>query len=526
MRRVMNQQMELGEVRIESLDPEPKSRDDIPAVLRGLQHLYVDDETRARLFSLLEAEAVPGVDQTGGRPGMDLWRILVMAIFKQGLGIDFDRLHHHVNYDQQVRQFLCHGSLSDSDHYEMETVVRNVNLPGPELLSKVGHLVVESGHRISKKFGERLCGQCDSFVVETDVHYPTDTNLLWDSMRCLIRETARAAQQHEVGGWRQWKHLRDRVKDAFNRIRRQRQANAAPSRVEDYLCICEGLVKRAEQTLWQLSGQPGPELVRSCAGIQHCIKHARRQLDQVERRLIKGEVMPHAEKVFSIFEPHTRWISKGKAGRPVELGVPVCVVEDNYGFILQHEIMWEGGDGDIAVSIIKGAQKKYPDLGLCSFDRGFHSPQNRIRLDALLDDNVLPRKGRWSKSGRERETPDASIRRLNRRSTILNIAVLTGCVPTARMGLPVWWRCRWSRSTCIVLVWSCAGRSGRSCGARNGAALPDDTLLPFGISTLPRSGDGNLCTHHENPSFRLLAHPQNAPKNGPIDINPTLKTST
>ena len=229
-------------------------------------------------------------------------------------------------------------------------------------------------------------------------------------MRCLIRETARAAQQHDVGGWRQWKHLTARVKNAFNRIRRQRQANAEPSRVEDYRCLCEQLLRRAEQTLWQLSGQPGPELVRSCAGIQHYIKHARRQLDQVERRLIKGEVMPHSEKVFSIFEPHTRWISKGKAGRPVELGVPVCVVEDNYGFILQHEIMWEGGDGDIAVSIIKGAQKKYPDLGLCSFDRGFHSPQNRIRLDALLDDNVLPRKGRWSKSDRERETQDTFLK--------------------------------------------------------------------------------------------------------------------
>ena len=189
MRQVINPQMELGEVRIESIKLKPKSRDDIPAVLRGLQHLYVDDETRARLFSLLEAEAVPGVDQTVGRPGMDLWRILVMAILKQGLGIDLDRLHHYVNHDQLVRQFLCHGLLSDSDHYEMETVARNVNLPGPELLSKVGQLVVESGHRISKKLGERLRGRCDSFVVETDVHHPTDTNLLWDSMRCLIRET-------------------------------------------------------------------------------------------------------------------------------------------------------------------------------------------------------------------------------------------------------------------------------------------------------------------------------------------------
>ena len=411
MRQVMNPQMELGEVRIESIKLDPKSRDDVPAVLRGLQHLYADKETRARLFSLLEAEAMPGVDQTVGRPGMDLWRILVMAILKQGLGIDFDHLHHCVNHDQLMRQFLGHGSLLDSEHYEMKTVVRNVNLLSPELLSKVGQLVVESGHGVSKKkVGERLCGRCDSFVVETDVHHPTDTNLLWDSMRCLIRETARAAQQHEVGGWRQWKHLTARIKNAFNRIRRQRQANATPSRVEDYLCICEGLVERAEQTLWQLSGQPEPGLVRSCASIQHYIKHARRQLDQVERRLIKGEVIPHSEKVFSIFEPHTRWISKGKAGRPVELGVPVCVVEDNYGFILQHEIMWEGGDGDIAVSIIKGAQKKYPDLGLCSFDRGFHSPQNRIRLDALLDDNILPRKGRWSKSDRERETQDTFLK--------------------------------------------------------------------------------------------------------------------
>ena len=189
MRQVINPQMELGAVRIESIKLNPKSRDDIPTVLRGLQHLYADKETRARLFSLLEAEAMPGVDQTEGRPGMDLWRILVMAILKQGLGIDFDRLHHHVNYDQQVRLFLGHGSLLDSEHYEMETVVRNVNLPGPELLSKVGQLVVESGHRISKKLGERLRGRCNSFVVETDVYHPTDTNLRWDSMRCLIRET-------------------------------------------------------------------------------------------------------------------------------------------------------------------------------------------------------------------------------------------------------------------------------------------------------------------------------------------------
>ena len=63
--------------------------------------------------------------------------------------------------------------------------------------------------------------------------------------------------------------------------------------------------------------------------IEYYLGHAVRQIDHVERRLLKGETIPQDEKVFSIFESHTRWISKGKAGTPVELGVPVCVLEDN-----------------------------------------------------------------------------------------------------------------------------------------------------------------------------------------------------
>ena len=51
----------------------------------------------------------------------------------------------------------------------------------------------------------------------------------------------------------------------------------------------------------------------------------------------------HRKKRY-LFEEHTRWIQKGKAGVPVELGVPVCVIEDQYQFILDHKILWKGGD--------------------------------------------------------------------------------------------------------------------------------------------------------------------------------------
>ena len=102
MRHVRNPQMELGEIRIEDIRINLKSRDDIPALLLGLQHLYADEETRTRLFALLEEYMLPGVDRTVGRPGIEMWRILVMGVVMQGLGCDFDRLHELVTKQQPL----------------------------------------------------------------------------------------------------------------------------------------------------------------------------------------------------------------------------------------------------------------------------------------------------------------------------------------------------------------------------------------------------------------------------------------
>ena len=140
--------------------------------------------------------------------------------------------------------------------YEYQTVVDNVSLLTPELLSAVGRLVVESGHQVAKKKpGEPLRGRCDSFVVETDVHYPTDVNLLWDAMRCVLRETGRAAGEHAVKGWRQWRHLSQEVKKLFDKVRSTRRAKRHPERVEAYLARCRALVERAVETARRVTGQ-------------------------------------------------------------------------------------------------------------------------------------------------------------------------------------------------------------------------------------------------------------------------------
>ena len=402
MREVHRRQFQIGQVPIEKIWINPKSRDDIPAVLKGLQYIWSDEKLRARLFALLDEHIVPETDRTVGRPGMELWQVLVLGVLKQGLGCDFDRLHDLANHHETIRAFLGHSDFGDRTRYEYQRVVDNVSLLTPELLSAVGQLVVESGHKVAKKKpGEPLRGRCDSFVVETDVHYPTDVSLLWDAMRCLLRETGRASGEHAVGGWRQWRYLTREVRSLFHRVRSTRRAKRHPERVEAYLARCRGLVERAVDTLDALRN-PGVDAV-TCGSIEGYVAHALRQIDQVERRLVRGETIPHEEKVFSIFEEHTRWVSKGKAGTPVELGVPVALIEDQYQFILHHEILWQGADVDVAVPLVQKAQARYPALRACSFDRGFHSPDNRVGLDALLDLNALPKKGRLSNVDRERE---------------------------------------------------------------------------------------------------------------------------
>ena len=410
MRNLRNPQLERGEVRIEDIELDIKCRDDVPALLSGLQYLYSQEAFRDRLFALMDEYILPGVNRKVGRPGMSMWSILVMGVVKQGLGCDFDRLHDLANQHMAIRQFLGHADIGDKTRYHYQTLVDNVSLLTPKLLGKVNQLIVQAGHTVvGKKPGAPLRGRCDSFVVEANVHYPTDVNLLKDATRCMLRDAARAASRHDVPGFRQRKRLQKSLNKRFNKIRNIRRAS--PKHIKAYLGYCAELVGRVEALLVELVAKG--ESPRKIKKIAYFLKHAVKQINLIDRRILKGETIPHNEKVFSIFEPHTRWISKGKAGRPVELGVQVCIVECQYQFILHYEIMWEGSDVDFAVPMVVTTKELFPDFCAASFDRGFHSQANRARLDEELVDNVLPKKGYLSKADQDREQGEtfAAMRR-------------------------------------------------------------------------------------------------------------------
>ena len=183
MRKFLNPRLERGEVRIEDIELDHKCRDDLSAILIGIQYLYSQEDLRERLFTLLDKYILPGTNRKVGRPGMDMWRIPVMGLLKQGLNRDYDRLHDLVNQHSDVRRFPGHAVIGDNYRYNYQTIKDNVSLLKPKLLEEVNQSVVESGHKISgKESDEILRGRCDSFVVETNVHYPTDVNLLWDAL--------------------------------------------------------------------------------------------------------------------------------------------------------------------------------------------------------------------------------------------------------------------------------------------------------------------------------------------------------
>ena len=165
MRVVQNIQMQIGEVDVSKVKFDLKSRDDIPKILRGLQHLYVIPAIRTKLFALLEENIAPLVDKHNGRPGMTLWRIFVCGTVRLDLNADYDRLHELANQHNTLREMLGHAQYDDYN-YHFQTLKDNVSLFTPELLDKVNQLVVESGHIVlKKKEDEALRGRCDSFVV-------------------------------------------------------------------------------------------------------------------------------------------------------------------------------------------------------------------------------------------------------------------------------------------------------------------------------------------------------------------------
>ena len=298
---------------------------------------------------------------------------------------------------------------------ELQTLKDNVALLTPKILQQINRIVVGHGHRLlGVEKTDAIQARCDSYVVKTNVHFPTDISLLLDAVSSMIRLVSRLCAELDITWWRQ--HLKN-TKDAKKKYRRAQRLKQSTSKDPGKKTQREKAIKEAYQAYLELSCRfmlktkttlaalraAGYENESRLLEIDRFIAHAERQVEQTYRWVILEDRIPHHEKVFSIFQEHTEWISKGKAGVPQELGLKVCIVEDSYGFILHHKVMQQQTDDQVALSIITETKKTYGNLIGCSFDKGFHSPTNQESLKALLEKVTLPKKGKLGKNDQDRE---------------------------------------------------------------------------------------------------------------------------
>ncbi len=146
------------------------------------------------------------------------------------------------------------------------------------------------------------------------------------------------------------------------------------------------------------------------------IKH----IDLIDRRLLKEEKIPHDEKVFSLFEPYTEWIAKGKMRPAVELGKKLLLTTDQYHLILDYKVMTQNADSAETIELVDRLIKKYGDnqLNSLSVDKGFSKEEDRKILELFIPNLIMPKKGRLSQEDKARERTKKFKELRNRHSAI------------------------------------------------------------------------------------------------------------
>ena len=146
----------------------------------------------------------------------------------------FDRLRELANEHGKLRQMLGHGPY-DEYQYGLQTLQDNISLFTPEVLDEISQIVISSGHELVKEKEERLQGRCDSFVVKTNVRFPTDIGLLEEACRKTIETATVLAAENRLTAWKQSGELQRQHKKRYNKLRRLKHSTSS-SKVQQQAC--------------------------------------------------------------------------------------------------------------------------------------------------------------------------------------------------------------------------------------------------------------------------------------------------
>lgn len=404
MRKRFEQQLVLGRLLIEDTEiPTKKRSGALPGLCAALKEIFLTPRWNEKVFALLENKILSGKQKTG-RHGMDLWQIFVLSQVRLCQNISYDELHDLANYHTLIRQLM--GVESGFGHqkykFEYQNIIDNVSLLDDETVRKINDIIIEFGHEVfKKKEVAALFLKTDSFVVESNVHFPTDYNLLWDSARKSIDMVNKLQEKHNLKGWRKIHNWRSDLK---NKMRALGKASASGGKgkqerikfaARNYLTKAKALFEKLENSKDSFPQQDLADIV-IVIELGRFMELLQKHIDLLERRIIKGEKIPHSEKMFSIFEDYTEWITKGKMRPNVELGKKVSITTDQFHLIVDYQIMEHQSDSEIVPEIAERLIDIY-NIKSWSFDKGYWHKNNKALLQEKVDRLVMPKKGKRNK---------------------------------------------------------------------------------------------------------------------------------
>jgi len=425
MRKEFEIQLVLGSTPIEEVVIPTKTRNHIAALMAALQYIYVTPEWNRKVFALLSERIQKGKKDTG-RIGMSLWEIFVLAQVRLVDNMSYDDLHYHANYDTLLRGVLgvLPTDYSLGKQYEYQTVYDNVGLLDEGLVKSLNEVILSVGHQVFKKKEDTaLRLKTDSFVVENAVHFPTDYNLLWDSARKCLDTLGHLSEQFRLTGWRKTKSWKYSLKCLMRAVGKatsgggKNKAARVKKAVTGYLKKSRALCEKVRGAFALMATCGDPKALALLSSLRYYHQMLDKHIDLVERRLLKKETIPHGEKVFSIFQDYTEMIKKGKLHPNVEVGKKVAVTTDQYHLMVHHQIAEHQTDKEMTRSIVEELLSNHA-VQSYSVDRGFSKQEDRLWLEGLIPEVIMPKIGKRTLKEREKESAPAYKKLKNKHSAI------------------------------------------------------------------------------------------------------------
>lgn len=374
----------------------------------GLQAIAGFLDEHEELVEAIGEDLRRGLKNPGtGRKGLTPQQVLRSLILMRVKNWDYRELRERIADGLTLRRFSDFNAQPVPKH---DAFQRAFNRVTPQTLRLVNELLITATVATGLEDGGKL--RVDTTVVQTDIHYPTDSTLLWDTVRVVTRLVGRldGAIARPIKGFCDHTRAARRRMQALQRMTITQRRVHQRKTYRELIGITDEVVERARCGLQQTCKVRTADPVAQAAieelrrQIEHYCGLGERVIDQAHRRVLQGEQVANAEKIYSIFEPHTDLIKRGKVRTPVEFGHKVFLAESAQGLITQYEVLTGNPcDEDHVEASLRQHQAMFGGAPqLYSSDRGFFSERNLTTCERSgVEMACIPQRGGTKSAERE-----------------------------------------------------------------------------------------------------------------------------